>query len=359
VDDDVSPVGPTRVAHHRLSPDDLHRAVGRRGDVREQPLVWVVTPVYNGERYLAECIESVLVQTYENWQYLVVDNCSSDGTAQIVRDYARRDARVRLHQSDEFRPIIANWNRALHLIPSEAKYCKVVHADDTLFPECLEWMVDVAERNPSAAIVTSYRLRGSEVRHEGVPYPVEVVDGHEICRSTLLGSCFVFGSPSSILLRAADVRARSSFYNEQNLHADTEVCFDLLRDADLGFVHQILTRTRVHDEAVTSSAVRINTFHDAWLMIHIKYGEFYLGRREYRSRLVTHLRRYAVFLAKAVIRAKYRDPRFRKHHQVALRRLLESLTSNQPLAGEPATRSRPGKADPRSSSAGKDAVERN
>jgi glycosyltransferase involved in cell wall biosynthesis len=59
--------------------------------VSEQPLVWVTTPVYNGERFLAECIESVLAQTYENWQYTIVDNCSSDGTAQIVRDYAARD----------------------------------------------------------------------------------------------------------------------------------------------------------------------------------------------------------------------------------------------------------------------------
>jgi glycosyltransferase involved in cell wall biosynthesis len=287
----------------------------------------VVTPVHNGERYLAECIESVLAQTYDNWQYLVVDNCSSDRTPEIARDYAARDSRVRLHQSEEFLPIIANWNRALRLIPSGAKYCKVVHADDTLFPECLERMVDVAERSPSVTLVTSYALWGDEVRHQGVPYPLEVVDGREICRSTLQGNCYVFGSPSSLLLRAADVRARPSFYNEQNLHADTEVCFDLLRDADLGFVHQILTRTRVHDEAMTSSSVRINTFHDAWLTIHIKYGEFYLGRREYHRRLVARLRRYALFLAKAVIKAKFRDPRFRNHHRVALGLLLRSVTS--------------------------------
>ena len=301
--------------------------------VSEQPLVWVTTPVYNGERFLAECIESVLAQTYENWQYMIVDNCSSDGTAQIVRDYATRDGRVRLHQSDDFLPIIANWNRALRLMPSGARYCKVVHADDTLFPECLERMVDLAQRSPSVALVTSYRLWGNEVRHQGIPYPVEVVNGREICRSTLLGSCYVFGSPSSILLRAADVRARPAFYNEDNFHADTEVCFELLKDADLGFVHQILTRTRVHEERMTSSAVKINTFHDAWLAIHIEYGELYLGRREYRRQLVVRLRRYAVFLAKAVVKAKFRDPRFRRHHRRALGRLLGSLTTGGAARG--------------------------
>ena len=65
----------------------------------EHPFVWVVTPVHNGERYLAECIESVLGQTYDNWEYLVVDNCSTDGTSEIVRAYCERDERVRLERS--------------------------------------------------------------------------------------------------------------------------------------------------------------------------------------------------------------------------------------------------------------------
>jgi glycosyltransferase involved in cell wall biosynthesis len=313
---------------------ELHGAEG----MSARPLVWVVTPVYNGERYLPECIESVLAQTYDNWRYVVVDNCSTDGTPEIVRAYAGRDARVSLHQNSDFLPIMANWNHALRLLPSEAKYCKVIHADDTLFPECLERMVDVAERNASVAIVTSYALWGDEVRHQGVPYPVEVVNGREICRSTLLGECYVFGSPSSTLLRAADVRARPAFYNEQNLHADTEVCFDLLRDADLGFVHQILTRTRVHTEAMTSFTVRINTFHHAWLAIHLRYGELYLDRREYYRRLAYRLRRYAVFLGKAAVKAKFRDPEFRKHHRFALAYLLRSAPL---LRASPGRRSAP------------------
>jgi glycosyltransferase involved in cell wall biosynthesis len=296
-------------------------------DVSSEPLVWVVTPVYNGERYLAECIESVLAQTYENWRYLVVDNCSTDRTAEIVRAYAARDARVQLHQSNEFLPIISNWNRALRLIPDEASYCKVVHADDTLLPECLERMVGLAERNTSVAIVTSYALWGDEVRHQGVPYPVEVVDGRKICRLTLLGHCYVFGSPTSLLLRAADVRARAAFYNEQNLHADSEVCFELLREGDLGFVQQILTRTRVHAEATTSFATRVNTFHYGWLAIHVKYGELYLDRRAHYVWLAYRLQRYGVFLANALVKAKFRDPQFRQHHRVAIGRLLRSLTA--------------------------------
>ncbi len=220
-----------------------------------------------------------------------------------------------------------NWNAALGLMPAEAKYCKVVHADDTLFPDCLGRMTDLAERHPTVAVVTSYALWGNEVRHLGVPYPVEVVDGRDICRDTLLGKCYVFGSPSSLLLRAADVRSRQRFYNEQNRHADTEACFDLLADADLGFVHQILTRTRVHPEAETSASVQINTFHDAWLTMHLRYGPRYLDARDYYALLFKRLRRYGVFLAKAAVKAKYRDPRFREHHREAVGRVLRALTN--------------------------------
>jgi glycosyltransferase involved in cell wall biosynthesis len=295
--------------------------------VSRRPLVWVVTPVYNGERYLAECIESVLAQTYDHWRYLVVDNCSTDRTPEIVRAYAAQDPRVRLHQNTNFLPMMQNWNHALQLLPDEAEYCKVVHADDTLFPECLERMTEVAERHPSVAIVTSYALYGESVRHEGVPYPVQVVDGRDICRSTLRGECYVFGSPSSILLRASTVRDRPSFYNEQNLHADTEVCFDLLKDADLGFVHQVLTRTRLHSDAVTSFAVRINTFHYAWLAIHLRYGPLYLSKREFRRQLLSRLQSYAIFLVKAAIKVRFRDPAFRQHHRATLALLLRFTAS--------------------------------
>jgi glycosyltransferase involved in cell wall biosynthesis len=299
--------------------------------VSERPLVWVVTPVYNGERFLPECIESVLAQTYEDWAYVVVDNRSTDRTADIVREYAADDRRISLSQNTDFLPIMANWNHALSLLPAEAKYCKVVHADDTLLPECLERMVGVAEANPSVAVVTSYAVWGREIRHDkGVSYPVEVIDGREICKATLEGQCYVFGSPSSLLVRADVVRARPAFYNEQNFHADTEACFDVLRTTDLGFVHQVLTRTRVHEEAMTSVASRINTFHSGWLMILAKYGRFYLDPGAYRRRWWHSVRRYGIFLLKAIVKAKFRDPAFRKHHRETVALVLRTIAGRRP-----------------------------
>jgi glycosyltransferase involved in cell wall biosynthesis len=299
--------------------------------VNERPLVWVVTPVHNGESYLPECIDSVRAQTYDNWRYVAIDNRSTDRTAEIVREYAGGDERISLHQTPEFLPIMANWNHALRQLPDDADYCKVVHADDTLLPECLERMVAVAEANPSVGIVTSYAIWGREVRHAGyVPYPVELVDGREICRATLDGRCYVFGSPTSLLLRADVVRDRPTFYNEQNFHADTEVCFDVLRTTDLGFVHQVLTRTRVHEEAMTSVASRINTFHAAWLTILYKYGRYYLDPGAYKRRWRRAVRRYLVYLAKSTVKLRFRDRAFRKHHRETIAFLARTLRRRPP-----------------------------
>src|SRR5580704_5209959 len=103
-----------------------------------EPLVSIVTPVYNEAEYLAECIESVLAQTYQNWDYTIVDNCSSDGSVEVARRYAAGDRRIRIHQNKQFLSAIPNHNAALRQISLESKYCKIVFGDDWIFPNCLE-----------------------------------------------------------------------------------------------------------------------------------------------------------------------------------------------------------------------------
>ena len=86
----------------------------------DQPLVSVVTPVYNGAEYLAECIESVFNQTYENWEYVISDNCSTDGSLEIARGYEARDPRIRVVAEDVFVDQLASSNRSLRAISPTA-----------------------------------------------------------------------------------------------------------------------------------------------------------------------------------------------------------------------------------------------
>ena len=216
------------------------------------PLVSVVTPVYNGEKHLEECIESVLAQSYQNLEYIIVNNCSTDASLEIAERYAQNDARIQIYSNSEVLPILKNFNFSMRKISTQSKYCKVVHADDLLFTQCIELMVAVAEANPSIGIVSSYGIKGERIVGAGLPYPSEFLPGREIGRLTLMGKVYPFSRPSSLLIRSDLIRNRKSFYDESYLHSDVGVCYELLEDHDFGFVHQVLTFIRPHDESLTS-----------------------------------------------------------------------------------------------------------
>jgi glycosyltransferase involved in cell wall biosynthesis len=287
--------------------------------VTEQPLVSVVTPVYNGERYLTECIESVLAQTYERWEYTIVDNCSTDRTREIAERYAEKDSRIRVHANATFVDVLRNHNIAFRQVSPVAAYCKVVQADDWLFPECLERMVAVAEAHPTVGIVGAYRLDGAKVDCDGLPYPSPMVPGGELCRATLLGGPGVFGSPTSILIRADQVRSRDAFFDETDMHADTASCFEVLRSTDFGFVHQVLTFTRRREESQTTVAEERNSYLPSALRHLARYGPVFLNEAERAAVAAVLLRFYYRFLARSVLEGRGRE--FWAYH----RQQLESL----------------------------------
>jgi len=285
----------------------------------DAPLVSVLTPVYNGEKYLSQCIDSVLAQTYSNWEYIIVDNCSDDRSLEIAQGYAKNDPRIRIHKNKEYVRVIPNHNIAFKQISPASKYCKIAHADDWLFPDCVRQMVNLAEANPSVAIVGAYGLRETRIAWDGLPYPSTLVTGREICRRTLLSDLDVFGTGNSILIRSDAIRGRQQFYNESNLHADKESCFEVLQNYDFGFVHQVLTFRRLHIEAVTADARRLNTYPLGNLVILTKYGRKYLNDGEYEKCLRQHLIHYYAFLGQSMLHRQ--DKQFWKYHKNGLRAL--------------------------------------
>jgi glycosyltransferase involved in cell wall biosynthesis len=283
------------------------------------PLVSILTPVHNDAQYLAECIESVLAQTYKNWEYTVVDNCSSDGSADIARRYATRDARIRVHENQQFLRVVSNHNVTLRQMSPASKYCKMIFADDWMFPECLERMVAIAEEHPSVGIVGSYSLQGREVMWSGLPYPSTLVCGRELGRRILLEPLYVLGSATTMLYRAELVRSQDPFYNESNVHADTEACFALLRSCDFGFVHQVLTFTRERAGSLSTMSTDLNTHKAGMLHVLLTYGSDYLTRRECEECLGRQLSDYYRFLGKNLLLA--REDSFWQYHQ---KKLIES-----------------------------------
>ena len=281
-----------------------------------QPRVSVVTPIFNEEQHLPQCIESVLAQTYGNWDHTIVDNCSTDASVEIARRYAAKDSRIRVIQNREFLTAFQNCNAAVRQISPASKYCKVVLGDDWIFPECLERMVALAEAHPSVGIVGAYALEGTAVALAGLPFETNLVPGHEACRRHLLERQYVFGTQTSVLYRSDLVRDHDPLYNESNVHADTETCFALLRDSDFGFVHQVLTFTRVRPGSLNMASLEVETSWAAMLHLLNTYGAVYLAPEELRARLDDHMSKYYRSLGRSVLLR--RGVKFWNYHKAQL-----------------------------------------
>lgn len=261
------------------------------------PKVSVVTPFYNTEAFLEECIRSVLAQSFGDFEYLLVNNRSTDGSLAIASQYAAADPRIRLITNEAFVPQVQNYNGALAAIGADSEYCKIVQADDWIDRQCLEQMVALADSDESIGIVSSYRLDDRRVTCTGLPYTERVIEGHAICRQQLLDGIFVFGSPTTLLLRASIVRERRPFYDEGRLHEDTEVCYEILKDWNFGFVHQVLSFTRRGNESIVSAARDFDPDLLDKLIVIRRFGAEFLSPQEldacWRRQETRYLRRIA------------------------------------------------------------------
>jgi glycosyltransferase involved in cell wall biosynthesis len=267
----------------------------------QQPLVSVVTPVYNTEEHIGEAIESVLNQTYRNWEYIISNNCSSDRTLDIAKRYAESDSRIKVAAESEFLDQVANYNRALTRISPRSVWCKIVQADDWLFKDCLQRMVETGSRRDSIAIVSAYQLKGPHIGCQGLPYEKTVISGREACRLHLLTRRSLFGNPTSLLYRSELVRGRTPFFDEDSLLEDTEVCYQLLENRDFGFVHRILAYLRVDNDSITSQFEDYNPYLLHELILLKRYGRLYLTEEEFRSRLCTIEKEYDRYLGRAIL----------------------------------------------------------
>ena len=110
----------------------------------KKPLVSVITPVYNHEKYIAQTIQSILDQTYQNWEMLIVDDCSKDGSWDIIQEWAKKDSRIKAFRNEENKGLIPNWKFLID--NSKGEYISFLEGDDLFSPENLQSKIEVFEK---------------------------------------------------------------------------------------------------------------------------------------------------------------------------------------------------------------------
>lgn len=153
-------------------------------------LVSIVLPVYNGAKFLRESLDSILAQTYTNWELLILDDCSSDDTPAISMEYAEKDSRICYHRNEKNLRLPGNLNRGFSL--SAGEYLTWTSDDNMFRPTALERMVEVLESNPDVDLVyASYQI----IDENGAAKQVFGADPNgqdHILGSNVVGACFLY-----------------------------------------------------------------------------------------------------------------------------------------------------------------------
>jgi glycosyltransferase involved in cell wall biosynthesis len=292
-----------------------------------RPFISVVTPFYNTAPYLAECIESVLAQTYPEFEYILMDNCSTDGSGEIAKDYARRDARIRLVRCSEFLSQLGNYNRALAEISPLSKYCKMVQADDWIFPDCLKTMVSIFEQSPSIGLVSSYWLTDEENAVLGSGYPIgsPIRPGIDCAQWYLRTGIYIFGSQTTVMYRSSLVRERRAFYDVSIPYAaDIDKCMQILERWDFGFAYQVLSFTRRDNDSIISNVLPLLSYELTPYIITQRYAPVFFRAAEAAYIRSKSKRKYYQALARAALELRGRE--FWQYHRVGLKVLSERET---------------------------------
>ncbi|GAA4753338.1 glycosyltransferase family 2 protein [Flavisolibacter ginsenosidimutans] len=206
-------------------------------------MVSVLTTSYNREDFIGEAIESVLASTYTDFEYIIVDDCSKDGTVDIIRRYAKLDKRIKFFVNEKNLGDYGNRNKAAGY--ASRKYIKYIDSDDLLYPHCLQVMVNSMERFPEAG----FGLSSTEsLRH---PFPV-LLKPKEAYLEHFFESGHFYRAPGSAIIRKEAFDAVGGFSGERMI-GDTELWFRLGRQFPLVKFPPFLYWSRYHESQESQS----------------------------------------------------------------------------------------------------------
>ncbi len=221
------------------------------------PTISVLMTAWNREKFLGDAIASVLASTYEDFELIVVDDCSSDGTVAIARGFTEKDRRVRVHLNEKNLGDYPNRNRAASL--ARGKYLKYVDSDDLMYPHGLQVLVETMERYPAAG----YGICTLEPDPDRI-YPLQLSPVEAYWRHYFERVVFNNGPLSSIIRRDA-FEAVGGFTGKQHL-GDFELWHILSARFPVVLMPQGLVWERAHDNRQMTDNL---TDAGVWLKYHL------------------------------------------------------------------------------------------
>jgi len=243
--------------------------------MKEKPQVTVLMSSYNSEKYLREAIDSILGQTFKDFEFLIINDCSTDGSADIIRSYT--DPRIRLIQNEKNIGLTRSLNKGLKL--ANAQYIARMDADDISLPSRFERQTEFLQSHPEHVAVGCWILK---VDPDGDPIQIEhQADSHENIEKVFLRGRSGLPHPAAMFRREA-ARAVGDYSREYECAQDVDLFLRLGERGRLGNVQEVLLKYRQHLDSVCLTK---HTIQKKWAYEAVKNA--YVRRDMDLSELVT------------------------------------------------------------------------
>ena len=231
------------------------------------PRVSVVVPAYNNAGYIGETIESILDQTFTDFELVIADHSSTDETLAVVEKYD--DSRIRVLTTETGGGAKRNWDR----VTAEAtgELVKLVCGDDTIFPSSLEAQVAAFDENPSAVLVASQRTlidaNGKTViAARGLGGLSGLVSGRVAARTAVRAGANIFGEPGCVMMKLSALREIGLWDNSHPYLIDQATFIGVALQGDVVAIDRPLATFRINSgqwsvELATQQARQAADFH--------------------------------------------------------------------------------------------------
>jgi len=237
------------------------------------PRVTVCIPAYNNARFLPETIESVLTQSFDRFELLIIDDCSRDDTRELVGAYAGRDNRIVFRDNAANLGMVENWNACLR--EAQGEYIKYLFGDDLLAsPDALQKMVTVLDADRTVSLVASARNLIDE--DSAVVGTVSCFAGNTASEgAAIINRCLftqknLIGEPSVVMFRKS--QAPRGFDTRYSQFVDLEMWFHLLEQGRFSYLGESLASFRLHAGQQTRKNVRDLVHVEEMITLLEEYG---------------------------------------------------------------------------------------
>lgn len=254
-------------------------------------LIAVITPVYNGGKFLAQAMEAVQAQTYRPLVHVVLDNCSTDDTAEIIARYQGRDVPILTKKNATLLPVTQNWSEAVRMVPDDARYFKILCADDLMTPDAIEKMIAAALSAEDVRVVTGGERVNGVPQYANLPADCPALEASNVLARIFADDANLFYH--HLMYRTDTREADRDFFETGMVSFDADAAFRVLaRGGRCGVVHDTIFETIAHEGTLTATWTnKMSAQHWEHLARIERYAPAALSREEYRRVLRRQLLR--------------------------------------------------------------------